>query len=255
MTRWISATVRSAALFPMLALAAPANAVDANAGKPLRGHDDRVVLDSTKPPYPAIGRLNLGSGRQFCTGTLIAADKVLTAAHCLVDARTKQPFRPDEVHFVAGQRRDVFVDHARAKCLVPINRSDKGNGPDYSKYKDDVAIVILAKPLTAAPAKLAVSTSARPGSLFHPAYSKSRPYLLSQHSNCKVLHKSRGVWLTGCDTEYGSSGGPLFEQKDDGPRLVAVMSGITRTRGEVFSLAVPAAIWADLAGSASCSAD
>lgn len=241
-----------AALLAIMVAGKASSAAQENPSKPLRGYDDRVALDSVEPPYSAIGRLNLGGGRQFCSGTLIAPDKVLTAAHCLIDSRTKKPYLPSQVHFVAGQRRNVFIDHAPARCLVPLKRKSSNGGPIINDYTDDVAVIVLTKPLKVTPAMRAEAYIGDPGRLSHPAYSKSRPYLLSQHANCGLLHKSKGMWLTDCDTAYGSSGGPVFAYRDNGPRLIAVMSGISRTDGQVFSIAVPVTIWDKLASSASC---
>ncbi len=235
--------------------ATPGNSATADPGKPFRGHDDRVMLDSAVPPYSAIGRLNLGVGRQFCSATLIAPDKVITAAHCLIDARTRRPYRPSQVHFVAGQRRDKFVDHAPARCVVPLKRKTADGAPDITRYTDDVAVIILTRALNVRPVTLAKANVTDPGPLSHPAYSKSRPYLLSIHDRCKLLHKSNGMWLTDCDTAYGSSGGPVFSNGKAEPQLIAVMSGITRSSGEVFSIAVPVTIWGALARGAKCGAD
>jgi V8-like Glu-specific endopeptidase len=248
-------TLLNCSILLLLTVLAPHSVLSAaqdDASKPLRGHDDRKVLDSIEPPYSAIGRLNLGSGRQFCSGTLIAPDKVLTAAHCLIDSRTKKPFLPSQVHFVAGQRRDIFIDHAPARCLIPLKRKPSNGGPLIENYTDDVAVIVLTRPLRVPPASRATAYISDPGRLSHSAYSKSRPYLLSQHANCALLHKSKGMWMTDCDTAYGSSGGPIFAYDDNQPRLIAVMSGISRARNEVFSVAVPVTIWDKLVNSASC---
>ncbi len=239
-------------VFAVLSSVTVGTAVDADPRKPLRGHDDRVILDTLAAPYSAIGRLNLGYGRQFCSGTLIAPDKVLTAAHCLINSRTKKPFHPRQVHFVAGQRRDEFVDHAPARCLVPLKRRAGSGAPDISSFIDDVAVIVLKRPLKVAPVDQAQPYIGDPGPLSHPAYSKARPYLLSEHANCSLLHKLKGVWWTDCDTGYGSSGGPVFAYDENRPQLIAVMSGITRSYGQVFSIAVPVTIWHDLAQTASC---
>ena len=41
--------------------------------------------------FEAVGRLDSPHG--FCSGTLIAADLVLTAAHCVYDKRTNTAYR------------------------------------------------------------------------------------------------------------------------------------------------------------------
>lgn len=51
--------------------------------------------------WQAVGRLNLGS-RGFCTGSLIAPDLVLTAAHCLYDKETGARVADQDIEFLAG---------------------------------------------------------------------------------------------------------------------------------------------------------
>ncbi len=225
----------------------PASAQDA-----FRGRDDRVKLDTVSPPYAAIGRLNLGGGKQFCTGVLIAPDKVVTAAHCLVDRRTRRPYLPKRVHFVAGQRRNKYLDHAPARCVRYIRGRTIDGIAEIKQFRDDAAIVILTKSLKVKPARLAAPYFADPGALMHPAYAKDRPYLLSVHRGCRVLDKAHGVWLTDCDTNYGSSGGPLLREDEDGLAVVAIMSGAARRGEGVVSVAVPLTIWSRLAKTATC---
>ncbi len=230
----------------------PTSSATSDAGKPFRGSDDRVVLDSTEPPFTAIGRLNVGFGKQFCSATLIARDKVITAAHCLINKRTRRPYRPSQIHFVAGQRRDTYADHSEAQCVVPLKRRATDGSPEITKHMDDVAVIVLKRPLNVRPVTLAQAYIADPGPLSHPAYSRSRPYLLSIHRQCQLLHKARGIWLTDCDTSGGSSGGPVFAKGKTEPRLIAVMSGIAQASGELFSIAIPVTIWGSLARHAKC---
>ncbi len=47
------------------------------------GRDDRVLFDTAEHPWSAIGQLQFAGGGA-CSGSLIAPDIVLTAAHCLI---------------------------------------------------------------------------------------------------------------------------------------------------------------------------
>ena len=233
----------------------PFHAVAVAAGKKpatFRGADDRVMLDTTLSPYTAIGRLNLGGGRQFCTGVLVAPDRVMTAAHCLIDRRTRRPYRPERIHFVAGQRRNTYLDHAPARCVHYLRGTPEQENASIKQFVDDAALVILRRPLKVEPVRLADPYFGDPGPLSHPAYSRNRPYLLSVHRACRLQEKVRGVWLTDCDTSYGSSGGPVFIERDNRLKLAAIMSGATRRNGKVSSVALPVTLWGRLLEARGC---
>ncbi len=53
--------------------------------------------------WQAVGRLDIAS-RGLCSGTLIAPDLVLTAAHCVYDKSTGAAYLPKDFVFKAGLR-------------------------------------------------------------------------------------------------------------------------------------------------------
>jgi hypothetical protein len=80
--------------------------------------DQRAPVSSGTWPWNAIGRINVVYGpahRGHCTGTLIGAQHIVTAAHCLFDTRLNTFVKPHQVHFVAAQSRDgQFQSHGVA---------------------------------------------------------------------------------------------------------------------------------------------
>jgi protease YdgD len=83
------------------------------------GEDDRVRVVEQGPPWDAIGQVNIGGYRMSwqCTGTLVAPDLVLSAAHCVMDRWKRTPFPLKDIHFLVGVRGSEYKGHATAKCL------------------------------------------------------------------------------------------------------------------------------------------
>src|ERR1700741_3718565 len=89
------ALILAAVILPLPAAAAAERSTDTPAIErpilPGVGKEDpRVMVDPSEQPWRAIGKLQTTAGALYasCTGTLVKPDLVLTAAHCLFNART-----------------------------------------------------------------------------------------------------------------------------------------------------------------------
>ncbi|MCK0148596.1 trypsin-like peptidase domain-containing protein [Marivita sp. S6314] len=180
--------------------------------------------------WQAIGRVNAAGfrKREMCSGTLIAADTVLTAAHCLAGTDGIGP-KPEEFTFVAGWLQGEAVDSVRG-AAVWVHPDAYVQGVLDIRY--DIALLTLDRPAQVTPLPLATApTSDNFGVL---GYSTRRPHMLGAAFDCTGTETSHLLRLS-CPVTPGNSGGPVVTKVGDSWQIAAVISAM----GQSGALAVP----------------
>lgn len=229
------------------------------------GEDDRVKVEEEGSPWDAVGQINVGGYRRTrrCTGTLVAPDIVLTAAHCVISPSSKAPYPLHDIHFLAAVRGSLNKGHSTAKCLhfrkdFEIIASERLRPAPHTReaslgaFLRDVVAVVLNRKLTVNPVPLAENVVPHPGvQLVHAAYPADRRFMLSAHHKCHLLHTKPNfpVWFTDCDTHPASSGGPIFTKIDGVLKLAAIMVG---TQKRFANIALPISEWKALTRNRTC---
>jgi protease YdgD len=212
-------------------------------------HDKRLPLMEPVSPWTAVGRVNTRIGG-FCSGTLIAPDKVLTAAHCIWNGRMRQWLVPDALHFLAGYSRGDYLAHRK---IVAIRLDPDINVDKKNRMHDpatDWAVLTLESPVPATreltPIRLASQSQLaqlnKDAPLQQAGYSRDRAHMLTVVKGCHLVgfkHSAGGVLLLhDCDATFGDSGSPVLSEFDGELRIVGIHTAAIRRKQGDLGLAV-----------------
>ncbi len=175
--------------------------------------------------WEAVGRINMGA-RGFCTGALIGEDLVLTAAHCLFDKESGARVMAGDIEFLAGWRNGRAIAYRGVRHAVahPDYVYAGVDGLDRVAY--DIALLQLDQPIRLPSVKpFAVDTRPQNGDeVGVVSYAQDRADAPSVQELCHVLGRQPGVLVLSCIVDFGSSGAPIFAQRDGQMKVVSVVS-------------------------------
>jgi V8-like Glu-specific endopeptidase len=198
------------------------------------------------PGWEAVGRLNI-LGRNMCTGTLIAPNLVLTAAHCLFDPLSGLAVDPTKIVFEAGlmgKRSKASRDVAKAVVHPTYQHRRTGNSPMGS----DIAVLRLENPISSNQIRpLGMSWDANLGDAVGVlSYNHTHATRPSLERSCQVLAKQSTTLVMSCRVDFGASGAPvLLVIPGSVPKLISVISakGAMGSRSVSIGTTLDASLW------------
>ncbi|MEM7318989.1 MAG: trypsin-like peptidase domain-containing protein [Pseudomonadota bacterium] len=223
-----------------LALAVATPVIAQNSG--LRRLTDREDVSG----WEGVGRLDL-SGRGMCTGTLIAPDLVLTAAHCTFDRSTGHHYPAEDILFRAGYRDGKSVAERRVAQIETLAAFEPNGPVSPERIRVDVALLRLVKPIPTSVADPFVLHEGRVygDKISVSSYGRGRAEAISRQRTCQIQWREQGLLAFDCNVTFGSSGSAILSRSGSRGRILSVVSagGTTQDGKQIgYGMELPAVV-------------
>ena len=206
------------------------------------GQDDRVQITTTQQedlPHSAIGFLHINDGSEnglACSAFLVGPRHLITAAHCVhTRGNTEAFFNPANLTFYLGRNCNSLGVEYKVTEIQTYESYRKNGSMDY-----DIAYLLLSSDASGWMGYTYLELPSRPAFEWPPVtkipeqagevcgypLDKQAVYRCLYCSRCtdveKVYDVNSPVYRYTCDTNEGTSGGPLinFNQTSDSYNLV-----------------------------------
>ncbi len=175
--------------------------------------------------WEAVGRVDI-TDDGYCTGSLVASNLVLTAAHCVFDHSGKMREASD-LQFRAGLSDGTAIATRSVGRFVVADGYTPGAGMTLDNIRTDAALLELTEAIpTAVAGPFVPYKSPRPGDkLSVVSYGQSRDRAPSRQRECSVLWRHKGMVSFDCDVTFGSSGAPVFTDGAYRAQIVSLVVG------------------------------
>ena len=216
----------------------------------------RKATDSSVHPWRTIGRVNIG-GTAHCSGSLVADNIVLTAAHCLYSKQLGKMVPANMVHFLAGYSHGEYLAHSKVIAYETGRDNIGAVAKDLQNAPYDWALLILQDPIGqqigALPIHDGFQIYAKDDAVFHQGgvklstqgvavagYPMDRSHVLSLEKDCAIKNMFSGgtVLVIDCTALPGDSGGPILQIIDGKWVLIGLQTAAIQNDKGRFTLGV-----------------